>query len=169
MVSRPVPPLILLLLACADPPPPDMAPHASSWKQEAELVVEGLESVEALWNEEQRAAAGTLAERVYTERFEPRIEVALREMEGPDATAQVEYQFGQLRFALEGRDRTKVEARIEALERRVRVIGDAAERAFPPPGQDVVAPSPPADVRPIVPKVPPAWELGDAELTEGGG
>ena len=75
-----------------------MAPHASSWQQEAELVVEGLESVEALWNEEQRAAAGTLAERVYTERFEPRIEVA-----------------------------------------------------------------------PIMPKVPPAWELGDAEPTDGEG
>ncbi len=137
------------------------APDAQSWREEAELVVEGLESAEALWNEGQRSAAATLSERVYTDRFEPRIEPALREMEGPEAAALVEYSFGQLRVVLEGVDRTKVEARIDEIERRTRAVGEAAERAFPPPGQAPVAPAPRADVRPIVPSVPPAWDLAD--------
>jgi hypothetical protein len=158
--------VITLLLACAEPPAPVLAPDAQSWKEEAELVVEGLEAVEALWNEGQKSAAGTMAERVYTERFEPRIEPALREMEGPEAAATVEYAFGQLRVVLDGKDRARVEASINELERRARAIGEAAERAFPPPGEAPKPPPPPKDVRPLVPDVPPAWELGDGEKPE---
>ncbi len=165
-LARPVLPVILLLLACADPEPVVLTPDAQSWPQEAELVVDGLHAVESLWNEGQASAAGTMAERVYTERFEPRMEPALREMEGPDAAAQLEYAFGQLRVVLDGRDRVRVEASVDDLERRVRAVGEAAERAFPAPGAAPTLPAPRADVRPIVPEVPPAWEVDDAAPTE---
>lgn len=158
---------LLALLACQDPPPPVTAPTAHSWKDEAELVVDGLEEVKALWDQGQKSAAKTLAERVYTERFEPRIEPALREMEGPKETAQVEYGFAQLQLALDGKDRAALEERISTLERRTRAIGEAAERAFPPPGQAAAPPPPPKDIKPIVPDVPPAWEVDKAPAPEG--
>ena len=155
-------PLLLALFACQDPPPAVVAPVTHSWKDEAELVVEGLESVKALWDQDQKPAARTMAERVYTERFEPRIEPALREMEGPGETAKVEYTFGQLQLVLEGKDRAAVESQLSDLERRTRAVGEAAERAFPPPGQAAAPPPPPKNVRPMVPDVPPAWEADHA-------
>lgn len=151
---------LLLVLACETPPPRVTAPVAHSWKDEAELVVQGLEEVKALWDQGQKSASKTLAERVYTERFEPRIEPALREMEGAKEAAQVEYSFAQLQLALDGKAREAVEEQIGDLERRTRTIGEAAERAFPPPGQAAAPPPPPKDVKPIVPDVPPAWEEG---------
>ncbi len=150
----------LALAACqTSAPPPVDAPMAHSWKDEAELVVDGLEEVKSLWDQHQKSAAKTLAERVYTERFEPRIESALREMEGPIETAKVEYAFGQLQLVLDGKDRGVIEEQISDLERRTRAVGEAAERAFPPPGQAAAPPPPPKDVKPIVPDVPPAWEI----------
>lgn len=152
---------LLLLAACDTPPPSVVAPEAHSWKDEAELVVRGLEDVQALWESGQKPAARTLADRVYSDRFEPRIEPALREMEGDHATAEVEYAFALLAVSLDGKDRTKVETRVEALERRVRSVAEAAERAFPPPGKAAAPPAPPKEVRPLVPDVPPAWEAGE--------
>ena len=159
----------LVLLACQAPPPPVAAPMAHSWKDEAELVVAGLEEVKGLWDQGQKPAAKTAAENVYTDRFEPRIEPALREMEGPKETAKVEYGFAQLQLALDGKDRTVIEEQISDLERRTRSIGEAAERAFPPPGQAAAPPPPPKDVKPIVPDVPPAWEIDKAPAAEGEG
>ena len=155
---------VLCLLACSEPPPPVTAPEAHSWKDEAELVVRGLDEVQALWEAGQRPAAKTLADRVHTERFEPRMEPALREIEGPRAAAQVEYNFGQLVLVLDSKDRARVEERVDALALRMRGIAEAADRAFPPPGQAAAPPAPPTDVRPVVPDVPPAWEA-----TEPGG
>jgi hypothetical protein len=158
--------VIFLLLACAEPEPAVLAPHAQSWPQEAELVVDGLHAVEALWNEGQRAPAGILAERVYTERFEPRMEPAIRKMEGPDAVVEIEYAFGLLRLALDGKDSAKVESSVDSLARTVRAAGEAAERAFPPPGVAPVIEAPRPDVRPIVPEVPPAWEIEEGAAPE---
>ncbi len=154
-----MPPLLALFLGCQTPPPPVAAPEAHSWKEEAELVVSGLEEVQGLWESGQRPAAKTLAERVYTDRFEPRLEPALREMQGQKETAKLEYAFGQLSIVLDGKDRTKVEARIDDLERQVRSVAEAAARAFPPPGEAAAPPAPPKEVRAIVPDVPPNWEM----------
>ena len=155
-------------LGCAEAPTTVVAPESHTWSGEAELVVSGLEDVEAMWESGQKVAAKTLAERVYTDRFEPRLEPALREMEGPTETAAVEYGFAQLLVALDGKDRAKVALRVETLERRARAIGEAAARAFPPPGQAVAAPPPRKDSRPIVPDVPANWELGEGgEATPG--
>lgn len=158
---------LLALFACEEPPPPVTAPEAHSWKDEAELVVKGLQDVQALWEAGQRPAARTLADRVYSERFEPRIEPALRSMEGEQAAAEVEYAFALMVVSLDSKDRTRVEDRIDTLERRVRAIAEAAERAFPPPGTPAAPPAPPKEVRPLVPDVPPAWEAGEppAEAT----
>lgn len=149
---------LLSLLGCAEPPAPVLAPETHSWQQEAELVVSGLAEVLQLWDQSQQPAARTLAERVYTERFEPRLEPALEQMEGPKETAVVEYSFGQLEVALEGKDRGVIDERISLIDRRMRAIAESAERAFPPPGQAASAPPPPKDVKPIVPDVPPNWE-----------
>ncbi|MSQ03286.1 MAG: hypothetical protein EXR71_15575 [Myxococcales bacterium] len=152
---------VLSLLACAEPPPAVTAPDAHSWNDEADLVVRGLDEVQSLWESGQRPAAKTLADRVYTERFEPRMERALRGIEGPQAAAQVEYAFGQLILVLDGKDRARVEERVDTLALRIRSIAEAADRAFPPPGQAAAPPAPPADVRPVVPDVPPAWEAAE--------
>ncbi len=122
----------------------------------------GLEEVQGLWESGQRPAAKTLAERVYTDRFEPRLEPAMREMQGANEAVKLEYAFGQLVVVLDGKDRTKVEARIDDLERQVRGVAEAAARAFPPPGEAAAPPAPPKEVRAIVPDVPPNWEVAGA-------
>lgn len=158
----------LAALGCAEPPVAVVAPEAHTWPDEAELVVKGLEDVERMWESGQKSAAATLAERVYAERFEPRLEPALREMEGPTEAAAVEYGFGQLLVALAGKDRAKIALRVDTLQRRTRAIAESAARAFPPPGQAPEAPPPPKDVRPLVPDVPANWEQGEVDAGEGG-
>lgn len=150
--------ILAFFLACASPPPPVTPPEAHSWNAEAELVVAGLESVQSLWEAGQRPAAKTMAERVYTERFEPRLEPAMRQMDGPKTAAQLEYSFGWLATVLDGKDRARVEAHVDELQRRVRGVAEAATSAFPPSGEPVVAPVEKSEALPVVPDVPPNWE-----------
>lgn len=151
-----------LLLACAEAPPPAVVPPAAhSWSDEAELVTSGLGQVVALGNEGAHDAARIMAERVYTERWQPLLEPALRKAEGVEATAEVEYAFGLLLVDLEkGASRARIEDRVRLLDARVREVATAAARTWPSPA-DLVAPPPPEPgegSRPIVPDVRPKWE-----------
>lgn len=151
------------VLACAPPPPVVTAPAAHSWAQEGELVVSGLHDAERMWTAGQRGAARTAAERVYTERWEPHLEGALRQTKGPLAVAAVEYSFGQVLVEMEGYSREKVTARVDAVNARVREVAVEAGAAFPPPGTAVTAPVPiPREgVKALTPDVAPNWEQGE--------
>jgi hypothetical protein len=153
------------LLACADEPAPVVVPEVHGWKEEGELVVDGLEEVERLWRAGQKEAARTLAERVYTERFEPRLEPALVRAKGDLEAMRMEHAFGMLFVELEGRGQGAL-ARIATLEEDVRGVANAAAAEFPTaPG--VGAPAVPQAAEgstPIVPDVRPAW---DAPTTTG--
>jgi hypothetical protein len=151
--------LLALALACKDPEPPSLAPDTHSWKEEGELVVQGLEDVKRLWKAGNRDASRVLAERVYTERWEPRLEQAARAM-GDTSVVELEYAWGVLFVELEGNGRA-LDDKVRGLEDKTREIADAAARAFPPPAQAGLPapPPPPAEgSRPIVPDVPPNWE-----------
>ncbi len=156
------------MFACT--PPVEPAPtEVLSWKEESALVVAGLDEVRSLWTADQREAARVLAERVYTERWEPQLEVAVRKMEGPERALVLEYRFGTLMFVLKGNPTPAALAQhIAELQQIVREEGDKAARAFPPPGVAAAAPvdpdAPPS--RPVEPKLLPAWE--DAEGEAGG-
>jgi hypothetical protein len=161
---------LLLLLACQKTEAPALAPETHTWKEEGELVVQGLEEVEALHKAGNRQAARVLAERVYTERWEPRLEQAARRM---DATAngpviETEYAFAVLMLELDGNGRD-LEAKVHTLQEKTRAIAEAAARSFPPP-ESAGLPAPPAPAadgsHPLVPDVPPNWERSDAEPTE---
>jgi len=152
--------LFLLLVSCSKPPEAPLAPELHGWAEEAGLVVDGLSEVKALWKQNQREAARKLAEQVYTERWEPRLERAAMQIDAA-AARQTEYAFGLLLVELETRaGRDHVEERIRALDERVEAVAKAAEQRFPPPGQAgapaVVSDGAPS--RPIVPAVAPAWE-----------
>jgi hypothetical protein len=152
------------LLACAEKPAPVAAPEVHGWKEEGELVVDGLEEVERLWRAGQKEAARTMAERVYTERFEPRLEPAVVRVRGPVEAARVEHAFGVLFLELEGRGQNAV-SRITTLEEDVRAIAAEAARDFPATeGAGGTAVAPPADgSKPIVPDVKPAWERTEGQ------
>ena len=161
---------LLLLLACQKTEAPALAPETHTWKEEGELVVQGLEDVEALHKAGNRQAARVLAERVYTERWEPRLEQAARRM---DATAngpviETEYAFAVLMLELDGNGRD-LEAKVHTLQEKTRAIAEAAARSFPPP-ESAGLPAPPDPAadgsHPLVPDVPPNWERSDAEPTE---
>ena len=156
--------LPFVLLACSEPPETTLAPETHTWKQEGELVVDGLEEVERLWKAGNQDAARVLAERVYTERWEPRLEVAAQRMDGTSPewgpVVQIEYDFSLLLVELDGNGR-ELEHKVHDLEEKVRAVADAAARTFPPP-ESAGLPAPPAkasdDSKPIVPDVRPAWE-----------
>jgi hypothetical protein len=160
--------LLLLLTACAPPVEATLAPETHTWKQEGELVVAGLEEVEQLWKAGNREAARVLAERVYTERWEPRLEEAARRLDGTEALAEVgpvvemEYAYALLLVELEGNGRD-LERKVHDLEEKTRLIADAAGRSFPPPASAGL-PAPPTGAsdgsKPLVPDVRPAWESG---------
>lgn len=152
------------LLACAEKPAPVAVPEAHGWKEEGELVVDGLEEVEQLWRAGQREAARTLAERVYTERFEPRLEPALVRARGPLEAARVEHAFGLLFLELEGRGQNAV-SQISKLEEDVRGIATEAARSFPVADGTGAAMVPAASEgsTPIVPAVKPAWERSEGQ------
>lgn len=153
----------VLWLGCVEEPAPVAAPEAHTWADEAELVVKGLDEVEALYAQGQKSAARTMSARVYTDRYEPRLEPALRKAEGDRAVLELEYQFGQLTLALEGSDAKAVEERVAGLQRRVRAVADVAKAAVPPPGSTPMAEAAPRrEARPEVPDVPPNWEAGEA-------
>lgn len=126
-------------------------------------MVSGMTDAERLWNAGQRGAARTAAERVYTERWEPRLEGALRQTKGPLATDAVEYAFGQVLVEMEGNSREKVTARVDAVNARVREVAIDAAAAFPPPGSAAIAPvaKPREGVKVLIPDVPPNWEKGE--------
>ncbi len=149
--------LSAVLAGCADPPPPVAPPETHSWKHEGELVVAGLEDVKRMWRAGQREAARTLAERVYTERWEPRLEPALRTAKGDVEAARAEYSFGLLLAELEGNGARALE-RIAQLEELARAVATEAAREWPT--TDGTAPPPPAadGSKPVVPDVRPAWE-----------
>jgi len=142
-------------------PEPVSAPETHSWKEEGQLVVDGLEQVKKLYREEQRDAARVLAERVYSERFEPRLEPALARMKGESERARVEYSFGQLLLALEGRGKKAIDL-IATLQATATAIAADAQRAIPAPGEATapVVTAKPEDLKPIVPDVKPNWEKG---------
>ena len=167
--------LLAVLAGCQKPVETPLSPEAHGWKDEGELVVNGLAEVKSLWRQGQpdpgthadtaakrgqRDAARKLAEQVYTDRWEPRLERAAMKLD-PDAARQTEYDFGLLLVELEGHSaHDHVEERIRAVDERVEAVGRAAEQAFPAPGQ-VGAPPPSSDAagtRPIVPPVAPAWD-----------
>ena len=151
---------LIFLLACEPEAPPITAPQSHSWTEEAELVIAGLDEVERLAQQRQWEAARRLAEDVYHERWDPELERAAREMEGPVATGEIEYLFGLLMHDLQktpSRDALKV--RIRAINERVRKVADAAQYRFPPIGEKPSTPPPVSDgSHPIEPKVTPAWE-----------
>jgi hypothetical protein len=152
-----------ILFACSEPPPPVTAPETHSWKDEGGLVIEGLEEVERLWKAGNKDAARTLAERVYTERWEPRLEPAAAQLGGAIETAKMEYQFGLLCADLEGtaaNNGAKVPERIKTLEDQTRKVADDVARAIP---DAAGAPPPPKALegsKPLVPDVKPAWDNG---------
>jgi hypothetical protein len=158
---------MLALLACTPEAPPPSPPASLSWADEARLVEEGLAEVKALHRSGQADAAKALAERVYTDRWEPDLEPAARlSMEGSEVIA-IEYGFGLLQVELGSSAPAPVEARVRALGGAVRTAADAAARTFPTPGQ---APPPPADApeaRPVVPDVPPNWEADETGPSAG--
>jgi hypothetical protein len=158
-----LPVLFLLLAACQEEVAAPVAPEAHAWKDEAELVSEGLREVVSLAEGGSRPAARVMAERVYTERFEPKLEPALRQIEGPVAAAEVEYTFGLLMLDLEGAaPPNRIEDRVRTLDTRVRAIAESAARSFPSPS-DLAAPPPPRPEegsKPVVPDVKPKWEAG---------
>lgn len=166
---------VVLGAACEKPPVAPLTPELHGWKEEGDLVVTGLAEVKALWKQGQpepgtradsparrgqREAARKLAEQVYTERWEPRLERAAMQLD-PKVARQTEYEFGLLLVELEGHGvHDRVEERIRAVDERVEAASRAAEKAFPAPGQ---AGSPAlatgdAPTRPIVPAVAPAWD-----------
>ncbi len=152
--------LVAVLGACQAPPEVPLAPEVHGWKEEGDLVVGGLTEVKALWKQGQREAARKLAEQVYTERWEPRLERAARQVD-PDAARQTEYAFGLLLVELESRaGRDRVDERIRTVDERVEAATRSAEKAFPPLGEagapvEVIGD---AQSRPVVPSVAPAWD-----------
>lgn len=149
--------MFFLLPACEPPVEATLAPETHTWKEEGELVVQGLEDVERLWKAGNRDAARVLAERVYTERWEPRLEVAASRM-GP--VIELEYAWSLLLLDLEGNGRD-LERKIHELEQKARTVAEAAGRSFPPPASaGLPAPLAPSSEgsKPIVPDVKPAWE-----------
>lgn len=161
--------ILALFFACQKSEAPVLAPETHTWKEEGELVVQGLEEVERLFKAGNKGAARVLAERVYTERWEPRLEQAARKMDGTGPVIETEYAFSVLLVELEGNGRD-IEAKIHALEEKARAVADAAARTFPPPeAAGLPAPPPPAadGSHPIVPDVRPNWERGAADGTEG--
>lgn len=154
--------MLWLLLACADPPQEPEVPTAHSWQEEAELVSAGLADVRRLWLQDNRAAAAALAERVYTERWEPRLEPVARKLDGDVAVMEIEYRFGQLVADLQSnRPAAKVEERFRDLDTRVRKVADTAARAYPPPAQVGAPPPPPEGSKPVTPEATPNWEKGE--------
>lgn len=158
------------LLACTAPSPvvapdpasaPVTAPETHSWKEEGQLVVEGLEQVKRLHRQAQDEAARVYAQRVYTERFEPRLEPALAKLRGEPERVRLEYAFGQL-FAYVGAHSNKTVEHIGRLEQSVLALAGDAQRAFPPQGTPAaaVAPADESALRPIVPPAVPNWEKG---------
>jgi hypothetical protein len=166
---------LVLLLACEEPAESPLTPELHGWKAEGELVVNGLGEVRTLWKQGQpdpvthedsasrrgqREAARKLAEQVYTERWEPRLERAAMQSD-PTAARQTEYEFGLLLVELEGHGaHDRVDERIRAVDERVEAARRAAETAFPAPGQVGAPAAAPGDApsRPIVPPVAPAWD-----------
>ena len=160
------------LLACAVSQEPETAPVVESWEAEGQLVVEGLERVESFLLQGQRDSAYTLAERVYTDRWEPRLERATLLLDGPDASIRMEYAFSQLLWELSrssppGRPPPAPALaldRIARLEADVKEIAKRAQAAYPPPGKAAAAPDAPVGTSVIVPDVAPAWEQGAAAI-----
>ncbi len=160
------------LLACAVSQEPETAPAVESWEAEGQLVVDGLERVESFLLQGQRESAYRLAERVYTDRWEPRLERATTLLDGPDAALQMEYAFGQLLWELSrtiGPNRripppAVALDRIAKLEADVKEVAKRAQAAYPPPGKPAEAPAAPPEASVVVPDATPAWEQGAAAI-----
>ncbi len=159
------------LLACAVSQEPETVPVVESWEAEGQLVVDGLERVENLLLQEQRESAHLLAERVYTDRWEPRLERATTLLDGPDAALRMEYAFGQLLWELSRtgpNQRVPPPAlaldRIAKLEAEVKNIAKRAQTAYPPPGKPAEASPEPVGASVVVPDARPAWEQGAAAV-----
>lgn len=151
---------LFLALACQPEEPPVLAPETHTWQEEGELVVAGLEEVEHLFKAGNKEASRVLAERVYTERWEPRLEVAARKMPEVGSVVETEYAFSRLFVELEGNGRD-IDDKVHSLQETARAVAGAASRAFPPPDSagQAVAPSPPGGgSKPMVPDIRPAWE-----------
>ncbi len=153
------------LLACTNETPTVRPPDTHAWEAEGAVVVEGLEQVERLLKQGQVAEARVLAERVYTQRWEPRLEPALAAMDGPMGATRMEYAFGQLAADIDPKSARRTQRavdRIGPLEQEVRTIAGRAAKAFPPTGAPGAPPvrSEPEPAAVIVPQARPAWESG---------
>jgi hypothetical protein len=148
------------VLGCAPTEQPITAPQAHSWQEEAELVINGLDEVETLFNQKQPEAARLLAEQIYTERWEPELERACRELEGEKATAEIEFLFGMLLNDLNRTPtRDVLKTRIRSINERVRKVAEAAQYRFPPLGEKPSEPPPQApETHPLEPAISPSWE-----------
>ncbi len=152
---------LLIWLACGAEPVPVVAPPTHSWEEEGELVTSGLQEVYGLWQQKQPEAARLLAERVYTDRWEPELERACRAMNGEKKTTEIEYNFGMLLHDLKGNpSKDRLEKRIQDLSDEVRKVASDAHFRFPPVGERPSAPPPEAGEgsQPLVPEVAPNWE-----------
>lgn len=157
----------LLWLACEQAVAPVAAPATHSWQEEGELVTQGLQEVYSLWQQKQPEAARMLAERVYTERWEPELERASREMYGAEKTTELEYSFGLLLYDLKGNPpKNRLEKRIQDISEQVRKVASDAHFRFPPVGERPIEPPPTAGEgsQPIVPMVSPNWERDAAPV-----
>lgn len=151
---------LALLGACEKQAEVPIAPELHGWTEESGLVVSGLAEVASLWKQNQREAARKLAEQVYTDRYEPRLERAAMQIDADEAR-HTEYAFGLLLVELETRaGRDHVDERIRTIDERVEALAVVAAQRFPPPGQvgAPVAEAPAGGSRPIVPPVAPAWD-----------
>ena len=151
--------LLLLALACAPDPAAPTAERSRSWNEEGELVVQGLREAQRLWEQRQPDAARLMAERTYTERWEPELERVCMEMHGPERTLAVEYSFGRLLNDLRGTpSREKLGQRVRGIEEEVRKIAADAHFRYPPIGQSPQEAAEPTVSRPLIPADKPNWE-----------
>ena len=152
--------LFAALPACSPAPAPITAPHSHSWNEEGELVVQGLREAQKLWEQRQPEAARLMAERTYTERWEPELERACEEMHGSERTMSIEYSFGRLLQDLKGNpSREKLSQRIRNIEEDVRKVAADAHFRYPPIGETPQSvPEEGTLSHPLTPEARPNWE-----------
>jgi hypothetical protein len=85
------------------------------WEARALTCEAGLEEAMALYAAGERTDASELVQAVYEGSYEPELEPLVRELVGAEANLEVEYRFGLLRQAMQGRDGERVEAQSQAL------------------------------------------------------
>ncbi|MCP4807036.1 MAG: hypothetical protein GY913_26680 [Proteobacteria bacterium] len=113
-----------LFLACstglADASGGDGAYLPGMWEARAMTVESGIDEALVAWDAGDRSGAAETIQMVYEGSFEPELEPTVRELVSPRDAVELEYRFGALRQAMAGRDRTRVEAAIDAMRTPLR-------------------------------------------------